>query len=169
MEVKNRFVRSATLENMAKDNGEITEKYVRLYRTLAKGEIGLIIPGYMYVHPLGRAYRYQTGIYDDKLVSGLRKVVNAIREEGSKVVFQIVHAGMQTFSKLIGTTPTGPSGKILNPIAGEYSRKMTKEEIQITIEAFLKAARRVVETGADAVQLHAAHSYFNKPIFIAFL
>jgi len=159
MEVKNRFVRSATIENMAKDNGEVTDEFLKLYRTLAKGEVGLIIPGYMYVHPLGRAYRYQTGIHDDKMVPSLRRVVNTIHEEGSKVAFQIVHAGMQTFSRLIGGTPAGPSGEIMNPIAVEYSREMTEQEIQDTIEAFVEAARRVVETGADAIQLHAAHSY----------
>ena len=159
MEVKNRFVRSATIENMAKETGEVTDEFVKLYRTLAKGDIGLIIPGYMYIHPLGRAYRYQTGIYDDNMVLGLKKVVNAIHQEGSKVAFQIVHAGMQTFSRLIGATPAGSSGEIMNPIAVEYSREMTEEEIQDTIEAFIKAARRVVETGADAIQLHADHSY----------
>jgi len=159
MEIKNRFVRSATHENLAKDSGQVTDELVKLHRTLAKGDIGLIIPGYMYVHPLGRAYRYQTGIYDDNMIPGLKKVVNAIHEEGSKVAFQIVHAGMYTFSRLIGTTPAGPSGEIMNPVAVEYSREMTEDEIQNTIEAFIKAARRAVEAGADAVQLHAAHSY----------
>ena len=159
MELQNRFVRSATIENMAKETGEVTDELVSLYRTLAKGKVGLIIPGYMYIHPLGRAYRYQTGIYDDKMVPGLRRVVNVIHEEGSKVAFQIVHAGMQTFSRLIGGTPAGPSGEIMNPIAVEYSREMTEEEIQDTIEAFVEAARRAVEAGVDAVQLHAAHSY----------
>ncbi|MFX1572773.1 MAG: NADH:flavin oxidoreductase [Promethearchaeota archaeon] len=159
MEVKNRFVRSATIENMAKDNGEVTKEFIKLHRILAKGEVGLIIPGYMYVHPLGRAYRYQTGIHDDKMVPGLKRVVNAIHEEESKIAFQIVHAGMQTFSRLIGGTPAGPSGEILNPISVEYSKQMTEEEILDTIENFVEAAKRVVETGADAVQLHAAHSY----------
>ena len=57
MEVKNRFVRSATIENMANDTGEVTDNLVKLCSTLAKGEVGLIIPGYMYVHPLGKANR----------------------------------------------------------------------------------------------------------------
>ena len=159
MEVNNRFVRSATIENLAKEDGEVTEKLIKLYSTLAKGEIGLIIPGYMYVHPLGQAYKYQTGIYKDDLIPGLKKIVDAIHEEDGKVVFQIVHAGLQTFSRLIGTTPVGPSGDIINPVSMDYSREMTEEDIQESIEAFVRAARRVVETGADAVQLHSAHGY----------
>ena len=159
MEVKNRFVRSAVLENMAKKTGEVTDDLVKVHSTLAKGEIGLIIPGYMYVHPLGQAYNYQTGIYKDDLIPGLKRITNAIHEEGGKVAFQIVHAGMQTFSRLIGTKPVGPSGEIINPISMDYSREMTEEEIKDSIEAFVDGARRVVESGADAVQLHSAHGY----------
>ncbi|MFX0043637.1 MAG: NADH:flavin oxidoreductase, partial [Candidatus Hodarchaeota archaeon] len=159
MEVRNRFVRSATLENLAKENGEVTEGLKEFFRTLAKGEIGLIIPGYMYIHPLGQAYRHQTGIYKDDLIPGLKEIVDIIHKEDGKVAFQIAHAGMQTFSRLIGTTPIGPSGEIINPVSMDYSKEMSEEEIQESIESFVKAARRVVEVGADAVQLHSAHGY----------
>ena len=159
MEVRNRFVRSATIENLAKEDGEVTEKLIKLHSTLAKGEIGLIIPGYMYIHPLGQAYKYQIGIYKDDLIPGLKKIVDAIHKEQGKVAFQIVHAGLQTFSRLIGATPMGPSGDIINPVSMDYSREMTEEDIQESIESFVEASRRVVETGADAVQLHSAHGY----------
>jgi 2,4-dienoyl-CoA reductase-like NADH-dependent reductase (Old Yellow Enzyme family) len=159
MEVRNRFVRSATIENLANENGEVTDSFLKFYRTLAKGEIGLIIPGYMYVHPLGQAYKYQTGIYMDDLIPGLKKIVNIIHEENGKIAFQIVHAGSQTFSKLIGTTPMGPSGDIINPVSMDYSKEMTEIDIQESIEAFVQAAKRAVGTGVDAIQLHAAHGY----------
>jgi 2,4-dienoyl-CoA reductase-like NADH-dependent reductase (Old Yellow Enzyme family) len=41
MEVKNRFVHSATQECMAGDNGEITDELIKRYVNLAKGETGL--------------------------------------------------------------------------------------------------------------------------------
>ena len=123
----------------------------------------------MYVHPLGQAYKYQTGIYDDNMISGLKKMVNVIHEEGGKVAFQIAHAGIQTFEGLIGTIPAGPSGQIFNPTSLRSSREMTEEEIQESIQAFIDAAGRVIETGADAIQLHAAHGYlineFLSPFF----
>lgn len=169
MEVKNRFVRSATIENMANDTGEVTDNLVKLCSTLAKGEVGLIIPGYMYVHPLGKAFKYQTGIYDDKLIPGLNKIVSAIHKEEGKVAFQIVHAGVQSFEGLIKTLPAGPTGEIFNPISLRYSREMTEEDIQESIYAFVDAAERVVKTGADAIQLHGAHGYlineFLSPFF----
>jgi len=159
LELRNRFIRSATLENMATEAGEVTESLVKLHSTLAKGQVGLIIPGYMYINPLGRAFKFQTGIYDDTLIPGLKRLTDAIHSEDGKVAFQIVHAGMQTFERLIGKRPAGPTAEILNPISIEYSREMTKEEIEDSIEDFVDAAKRAVESGADGIQIHSAHGY----------
>jgi 2,4-dienoyl-CoA reductase-like NADH-dependent reductase (Old Yellow Enzyme family) len=159
MEVKNRFVRSATLENMANEDGTISNELISVHTSLAKGNVGLIIPGYMYVHPLGRAYKYQTGIYKDDQIQRLRNLSKAIHKENGKVAFQIVHAGMQAFSRLIGEIPAGPSGDILNPVSIEYSREITEEEIWNSIDDFVQAAERGVAAEVDAIQLHAAHGY----------
>ena len=43
MEVKNRFVRSATCEGMATEKGEVTDQLIKMYKKLAKGKVGLII------------------------------------------------------------------------------------------------------------------------------
>lgn len=159
IEIKNRFVRSATLENIAEDTGKVTDALVKLFRTLAKGEVGLIIPGYMYVHPSGQAYKYQTGIYNDNLITGLKRISDVIHEEDGKVAFQIAHAGIQTFTRLTGGPLLCPSGEILNPLSFEYSKEMTEEEIENSIDSFVSAAKRAVEAGADAIQLHSAHGY----------
>ena len=55
LRLRNRFVHSATFEGMATENGEVTTELVKRYEKLARGEVGLIIPGYMYVRPEGRA------------------------------------------------------------------------------------------------------------------
>ena len=54
LEVKNRFVRSATRDAMADPSGAVTNASVALYRNLARGGIGLIITGPIMVRkPLG--------------------------------------------------------------------------------------------------------------------
>ena len=45
--------------------------------------------------------KYQTGIYDNDLVPGLRRLVTAIHEEGGIVVFQLAHSGRQSQKKLL--------------------------------------------------------------------
>src|SRR4030042_3229283 len=101
LQVKNRFVRSATFEGMAKEAGEVTDGIVKMYQKLARGDIGLIISGFMYVHPLGRSFKTMLGLHDDKMIPGLRKVVEAVHQEGGKMVFQLAHAGRQTKKEVI--------------------------------------------------------------------
>lgn len=168
-EIENRFVHSATYEAMATEKGEVTEELIKRYKTLAKGGIGLIIPGYLYVHPAGRAVRKQTGIYTDEMIPGLRKLVEAVHQHGGKIAFQLAHGGMQTGKAVIGQAPRGPSGGLRNPVTFEKCKGMTHLEIEQTIQDFSQAARRAAEAGADAVQVHGAHGYllseFLSPFF----
>ena len=169
LEVKNRFVHSATYECMAEETGEVTDELVNRYSRLAKGDIGLIIPGYMYVHPTGRAMKYQTGIHRDEMIAGLKKLVEAVHQNGGKIGLQLAHGGRQVPKKLIGQAPLAPSGKGRDPVSLNKARKMDDSDIDEVILAFAQAARRAAEAGADAVQLHGAHGYliseFLSPFF----
>ncbi len=159
MEVKNRFVRSATYRGIALKTGEVTDDLINEYRKLAKGDVGLIIPGLMYVHPRGKALKFQLGIHSDEMISGLRKLVEAVHAEGAKIALQLAHSGLQGFKTVIGKTPLGLTNKPRNPFSLEKPEEMKEEQIQEIIEAFAKAAGRAAEAGADAVQLHGAHGY----------
>jgi 2,4-dienoyl-CoA reductase-like NADH-dependent reductase (Old Yellow Enzyme family) len=169
MEVKNRFVRSATYESMAKETGEVTDELVNLYRHLAAGEVGLIITGYTFIHRLGRAFQYQAGIHSDEMIPGLKRMVDAVHREEGKILFQISHAGRQTTKAKIGQTPIGPSSTGRDPVNFVKPRQMSEEDIHLAITSFGDAARRAHEAGADGVQLHGAHGYlinqFLSPFF----
>lgn len=169
VQVKNRFVHSATYEAMALETGEVSDKLIKRYQNLAKGEVGLIIPGHMFVHPLGRSGKYQIGIHSDDMIPGLRRLVEAVHQEGGKIAFQLAHAGRQTTKAMIGQTPIGPSSKGRDPIYFVKPKEMSTDDIQEVIQAFGKAASRAVEAGADGIQLHAAHGYlinqFISPFF----
>lgn len=169
VQIKNRFIHSATYEVMALETGEVSDKLIKRYQNLAKGEVGLIIPGYMYVHPLGRCYKYQTGIHNDNMIPGLRKLVEAVHQEGGKIAFQLAHGGRQTTKAMIGQTPLGPSSKGRDPFNFVKPKEMSADQIQEVIQAFGIAANRAVEAGADGIQLHAAHGYlinqFISPFF----
>ncbi len=169
MEVKNRFVHSATQECMAGDNGEVTDQLIKRYVNLAKGETGLIIPGDMYVDPLGRSRLHQTGIHSNEMIPGLRRLVEAVHRHEAKIVFQLAHSGRQTTKEAIGKVPLGPSSVGRDPIYFFRPKEMNDEEIQNVIQAFRNAAGRAIEAGADGVRIHAAHGYlinqFLSPFF----
>jgi len=80
MTLKNRVVHSATYECMAEVGGAVSEPLIKRYRTLAKGEVGLIIPGYMFVEQPGKALPFQTGIHSDDMIPGLRRLTDAVHD-----------------------------------------------------------------------------------------
>jgi 2,4-dienoyl-CoA reductase-like NADH-dependent reductase (Old Yellow Enzyme family) len=153
----NRLVRSATAEMLADDAGRPSQALADLYRELARGGVGLIITGHMYVAPVGKGHPQMSGIYDDDLIPDLRRLTDAVHDEGGRIGVQINHAGRQTRSDDV-EHPIGPSDEEVVP-PGRGARAMTSEEIEATIDAFAQAARRAIEAGFDAVQIHAAHGY----------
>lgn len=157
VETANRFVHSATLECMAGETGEVTERLLKRYGLLARGGVGLIIPGAMYVHPVGRVSKWQTGIYSDDLLPGLTRLVDTIHEYDAKVMFQIAHSGSQTTRENAGSTPIAPSSWRRDPVFLVKPREMNDDDILGTIEAFVNASVRAARAGVDGVQIHAAH------------
>ncbi len=169
VEIKNRFVHAATYECMAEENGEVSQALLNRYAKLARGELGLIIIALMNVHKLGTTPGYQIGIYSDEMIPGLRELVTTVHDGGSKVFFQLFHAGAQTNKKTIGQTPLAPSRTGINPMYLNRARAMTEEEIKEAIAAHGEAAGRAAEAGADGVHIAASGGYllneFLSPFF----
>ncbi len=167
MKLANRFVRSATWEGMAADDGACTPKLIDLMAELAKGGVGLIISSHAYVSPEGQAGPWQVGVYDDKLIPGLEAMATAIHENGGKIVIQLAHAGYFANAKLTGQTPMAPSNA--EGFAKGPRQEMTADEIQGVVKAYGAAAKRAQTAGFDGVQIHGAHGYllsqFLSPAF----
>ena len=157
LSLPNRFVRSATAEKLADTNGYPLPALQQLYRDLARGGVGLIITGHMYIHPSGKAHPEMTGIYSDNLIPSLSELAQAAHQERCKIVVQINHGGLQCDQATV-PDPIAPSAQE-DPIFERSARAMTDEEILTTIDAYAQAARRVKEAGFDGVQIHAAHGY----------
>ncbi len=84
MKLRNRFVRSATWEGMATPEGAVTPKLIETMALLAKGGVGLIISSHAYVRPEGQATPWQIGVYEDRLIDGLREMTAAVHEAGGE-------------------------------------------------------------------------------------
>lgn len=167
MELKNRFVRSATWEGLANSDGSCSGELADLMLKLAKGQVGLIITSHAYVNQTGQAGIKQLGIYSDQLISSYIKIVEKVHREGSKIIMQIAHAGGRASAQLVKSQPFGPSSLEIKDCM--MCREMTKSEIFQIIEDFKNAAVRAKKSGFDGVQIHAAHGYllnqFLSPFF----
>lgn len=167
MELANRFVRSATWEGMADDDGAVTPKLRDTIVNLAKGGIGLIITSHAYVSKNGQAGRWQLGVYDDDLIEGLKSMTDAVHELNGKIVMQIAHSGIWADLNLTDHPPLAPSD--INGITQHPIKEITSEDINEIVDGFRKAAIRAKAAGFDGIQLHGAHGYllsqFLSPFF----
>ena len=157
LSIANRFVRSATWEGLAGEDGRCTDRLTDLMVQLADGGVGLIITGHAYVHKRGQAGPWQLGIYDDALISGLSRMTRAIHDRSGKIVAQLAHAGLYADSNLTGQPPLAPSA--VRGLTETVPEEMRSADIQETIDAFAAAAMRAKSAGFDGVQIHAAHGY----------
>jgi 2,4-dienoyl-CoA reductase-like NADH-dependent reductase (Old Yellow Enzyme family) len=158
MELKNRFVRSATAECLASDDCRLTDQYLRAYTQLAKGGVGLIITGNYYVNAMGRSLPRLFVPDNDEIIEDMRKVADIVHEHGAKIVAQLNHGGRQCDPGVVGATPIAPSA-VREKLTRVKPRAMSEAEIEETIAAFGAAAHRVKEAGYDGVQIHGAHGY----------
>ena len=157
LNLKNRFVRSATWEGLAHDDGSCSEELVALTCELAHGEIGLIISSHAYVSPEGQAGPGQLAVDHDRVIPPLHSLVEAAHEGGSKIVLQLAHAGLQAARLLTKTEALAPSRIALR--GAKLGRAMALGEVECIIQAFALAAQRACQAGFDGVQIHAAHGY----------
>lgn len=167
LELKNRFVRSATNDGTADGDGSATDKSVALYRELAQGGVGLIVSGHAFVSPLGQAGYVQYGVYSDDMIAGLRRMVQAAHDGGARIALQISYAGIRS-NYLQRSGITALSVSAISDIKVAH-REMAEEDIEAVIADFAAAAVRAVEAGFDAIQLHGAHGYlmsqFLSPLY----
>jgi 2,4-dienoyl-CoA reductase-like NADH-dependent reductase (Old Yellow Enzyme family) len=157
LELRNKLVRAGTSETMADERGAVTDRYLALYETLARNDVGLIFTGHLYVAERGQYARRQTGIYADDLVPGLRRVTDAVHRHGGRIFAQVAHAGSQSRVQA-GVEPLAPSA-VPNALTGRDVPAAGPDEIADAVAAFGAGARRAAEAGFDGVHIHAANGY----------
>ena len=159
MVLKNRLVRSATHEGMADENGFPAPSLIKLYERLARGGVALVITGYASISRDGKGpFLNMLCMDSDEHIPRYCELVERVHKSGARIAMQIAHCGRQTTEEAIGMQPIAPSA-VKEKSMFVTPREMTEDDIERVIEAFAQSARRVKESGFDAVQIHGAHGY----------
>ncbi|MBP7331265.1 MAG: NADH oxidase [Firmicutes bacterium ADurb.Bin373] len=150
VEIKNRFLRSATVESKADIDGFVNDDLLELYYHLAVGGAGILITGAAAVEPAGKGFAQQICVFDDKFLPGLKRLAGIVHKYGSgcKCAVQIFHQGTAGYGLSYGA-----------PDRGFTLRDIRPDDITATVKAFGLAARRIKDAGFDAVAVHGAHGY----------
>jgi 2,4-dienoyl-CoA reductase-like NADH-dependent reductase (Old Yellow Enzyme family) len=156
LELVNRAVMPPMGTNLGNPDGTVSEANLAYIKRRARGGPGLIITEITSVHPSGSATPNELGAFHDQFIPGLRKIAEAVHAAGCKVALQLHHAGRESLYLLQGKKAIAPSA-IRSLVFGLTPREITREEIHEIIAAFGTAARRGVEAGFDAVEIHGAH------------
>lgn len=152
--VKNRLVRSATLENAADDQGRYIQAMSDLYENLAKGGVGLIITGMVSVDENSSITPYMIKTYDETFPDRLKSLADILHTYNTRLVVQLSHCGKDARKLDSGLPPIAPSR-----LEGTEYREFSQDDLHALAKSFAQAARRCQEAGADGVELHAAHGY----------
>ena len=135
----------------------------------AAGGAGLVMTEAAAVSPEGRISPRDAGIWNDEQVAAWRRIVDFIHGQGAKAAIQLGHAGRKASTQppWLGreTVPAAEGGwQSVAPSAvafGDYAtpRELTEAEIQAVVADFAAGARRALDAGVDAIEIHAAHGY----------
>jgi dimethylglycine catabolism A len=163
VEIKNRIVMPPMTTRTADAEGFVTDDSLAYYMARVRGGTGLITIEMASPEKAGRHRRHEVGIYDDRFIPGLTRLVGEFHRGGAKASIQLGHGGGHTRVDICGETPIAPSA-IPHPVYETtfetiIPREMTKARIAETTAAHVAAALRAQRTGFDCVEVHAAHGY----------
>lgn len=128
--LKNRLVRSATYENGATEQGEVTDTLVELYRRLGLGGVGLIVTGITSVLSEAHSPHRSMLIDSDELIPGLKRISDEVHnlDNECKVMFQLHHPGRQ----IIRTEDAPRLGSFFPPaLLAALRRQQSEQETRV--------------------------------------
>ena len=160
IELKNRLVRSATVEGLSTEDGAPTQRLIDITTELAHGGVGLIIAGTAYISREGQADQSATGLDHDGLIPSLGRLCRSVQAAGGILAAQLLHCGSTMNPAILDSKDGvyGPSSGT-DPVSGIPVTALEKPHILQIITDYKNAARRAKAAGFNAVQIHAAHGY----------
>jgi 2,4-dienoyl-CoA reductase-like NADH-dependent reductase (Old Yellow Enzyme family) len=150
--VPNRVVRTAHLTKLG--IGLVSDDLIGYHAARARGGVGLSIIEATAVHPSS-----VLGLigYDDSVIPGYRRLMDAIRPLGMRVFQQLWHGGH--IYPAPGGLPMRGASALPGPVTGLPAVPIGTEEIGDFVGAYAAAARRCAEGGLDGIEVAASHGY----------
>jgi 2,4-dienoyl-CoA reductase (NADPH2) len=159
--VKNRIFRSSISGRFDNEDGSLTQTRINWECKFAKGGIGAIISSYVPVLMEGRIIAGYATVHRDDFIPAWATLGEAVHSFDCKFIMQLSHSGRQMDVPGVHNyaRPALSSTSRKESLHGFLCQAMTLEDIEHTIRAFARGARRAREAGLDGVELHAANGY----------
>ena len=163
VEIKNRIVMPPMTTRTSDADGFVTDDSVAYYMARVRGGTGLVTVEMASPETRGRHRRRELGIYDDRFLPGLTRLVGEIHRGGAKASIQLGHGGghTRTTSAARRRSRRRPSrirsrDHVRDDRTGGDVRRRASPRLSRRIVA---AGLRAKAAGFDCVEIHAAHGY----------
>ena len=154
--LRNRIVKAATFEGRSK-GGVVTDELVDFHRRMAAGGVAMTTVAYLAVAPDGRT---DDGcvVLGPASVPGLRRLTDAVHEQGALAAAQVGHAG-PVANAASNKVPAYSAGQMFNPLGMRRTRAAKASDIARITDDYRRGAQAAVEAGFDSLELHLGHNY----------
>ena len=155
---KNRFFIQAMECNDEDETGNPSEETTERYKTLMRGEAGLVSLEAISVTRESRARDNQLMIMEPNRAP-LEKFVKEVKSENpdSLFIFQLTHSGELS-------NPEFSRRVTVNPLYGYGGDLLEESDIERIMDEFVLAAKITHDSGADGIDLKLCHGYLGSQI-----
>ncbi|WP_430249485.1 FAD-dependent oxidoreductase [Neorhizobium sp. DAR64860/K0K1] len=154
---RNRILVPAHTTNFG-ENHLPSERHLAYHRERARGGVGAIIFESIRVHANSLGRPQAVCGFDPACIEPFRRITEAVKAEGARILGQIIHLGRQVEGDFERTVSWGPS-----PIAWATSalppRPMDRADMDAVIEGHVLTARHLMAAGFEGIELQMAHGH----------
>lgn len=141
----------------------------------ALGGFGAVMTEASAIEERGLTSDKDMGLYTDAQAESFKPLTAFLKEENCVSIAQLAHAGRKAGRQTIiegsgamspeqlaaGRRTWHPVAPSAIPVGPDYPvpHTLTTSEVKATVDAFAAAAKRAVQAGFDAVEIHGAHGY----------
>ncbi|MFJ9243501.1 FAD-dependent oxidoreductase [Streptomyces sp. NPDC101776] len=130
------------------------ERMAEFYAARARGGVGLIVTGGIAPNEAGRPYEGGAKLTTDAEADQHTEITAAVHREGGRIAMQILHFGRYAYHQDL----VAPSA-VQAPISPFVPRALSDDEVEQTVEDYVRAARLARRAGYDGVEIMGSEGY----------
>ena len=168
VELKNRMIANPMVSLTASEDGYVTDRMLEIYRQRAKGGFAMVVVEATAIREESRVTARMLLLDHPRRQVGLADLASVIHEGGAKAAIQLADPGGNADASWMGVTSWAPSDVTLRTWVSQ-PKEMTEEEIQKTIDCYVRASVICQRAGFDMIMLHGAHGFLIHQFFTPYL